>query len=348
MDVQLKSPKGDLSVLIPSGEWKVIDFPATREEVDFGLENPFIFMEFTLHLVRYQKYGMVNFILPCLLVCVLALLVFLLPPDSGEKIGLSITVLLTLVVFLEILGDETPSTPDTDPIPVVASFFVCTMLMVCASCILAVLNLYFHHRNVSLQVEMGPVFRHMFLVILPFFVRMNPPGRTSPPSFSEFFGKKDESFYTSELVPEHRMEDDNISSPNSQTKLTNSRMDTINSRDNQNIGQTRITSQPVLSRSSSFERSSQEIDYHLKFEPQNSVEARAILLIGRNLLQELEKLTDHLESQAVTGAKVDDWKFAAMVLDRVFLYVFSVLMMLAMSMTILTSPGLYSDPVAAP
>jgi len=208
--------------------------------------------------------------------------------------------------------------------------------------------LYFHHRNVSLQVEMGPVFRHIFLVILPFFVRMNPPGRTSPPGFSEFFGKKDESFYTSELVPEHRMEDDNISSPNSQTKLTNSRMDTINSRDNQNIGQTRITSQPVLSRSSSFERSSQEIDYHLKFEPQNSVEARAILLIGRNLLQELEKLTDHLESQAVTGAKVDDWKFAAMVLDRVFLYVFSVLMTLAMSMTILTSPGLYSDPVAAP
>ena len=143
-----------------------------------------------------------------------------------------------------------------------------------------------------------------------------------PPGFKDVFGKKDK-------IVEETDENGDVSSPNSQTRMINTRK--ISQSDNGSTG---------------FERNSQELDYHLRFSPQNTSEAKAILLIGRNLLIELEKLTDHLEAQAVSSNKVDDWKFAAMVLDRVFLYIFTILMILAMSMTILTSPGLYSTPEA--
>ena len=130
-------PSGDLTYLVPNGEWNVTSFWATREEVDFGLENPYVFLTYRLHLKRYHKSGIMNYLLPCLTVSILAILVFILPPDAGEKIGLAITTLLTLVVFLQMLGDATPATPDGAPTPVIASFFIYTLCMVTASCVQA-------------------------------------------------------------------------------------------------------------------------------------------------------------------------------------------------------------------
>ena len=42
---------------------------------------------------------MLNLVLPCRLITFVALLSFCLPPDSGKKVGLGLTVLLSLSVF---------------------------------------------------------------------------------------------------------------------------------------------------------------------------------------------------------------------------------------------------------
>ena len=46
---------------------------------------------------------MMNFVLPCLLIAVLTLLVFLLPPESGERMSFGVTVLLSFTILIMML-----------------------------------------------------------------------------------------------------------------------------------------------------------------------------------------------------------------------------------------------------
>ncbi len=54
--------------------------------------------------------------LPCLMLSLLDLLVFCLPPESGEKVSLGITVLLSFSVFLLVIADNVPQTSETAPL----------------------------------------------------------------------------------------------------------------------------------------------------------------------------------------------------------------------------------------
>ena len=47
-------------------------------------------------------------LIPCLLMAGVSVMVFLLPPESGERIGLSITVMLSYTVFLLMVSEFTP------------------------------------------------------------------------------------------------------------------------------------------------------------------------------------------------------------------------------------------------
>ena len=46
----------------------------------------------------------------------LTLLVFCMPPDAGEKVSLSITVLLSFTVFMLMVSDNMPQTSNNIPI----------------------------------------------------------------------------------------------------------------------------------------------------------------------------------------------------------------------------------------
>jgi len=64
---------------------------------------------------RYTFYLM-NIIVPCSLLSVLILMVFLVPPEAGEKISVGISVLLAFTVFLLMLADSVPRTSLDIPI----------------------------------------------------------------------------------------------------------------------------------------------------------------------------------------------------------------------------------------
>ena len=63
-------------------------------------------------------------LLPIATMGVLNLLVFLLPPDSGERVGYSITLLLAIAVFLTIASDNLPKTSSPE------LSFLCVKLLV--------------------------------------------------------------------------------------------------------------------------------------------------------------------------------------------------------------------------
>jgi hypothetical protein len=67
---------------------------------------------FKFNLKRNSGYYLLNLILPICVVGILNLFVFLLPPESGERVAYSITVLLWIVVFLTITSNSLPGTSE--------------------------------------------------------------------------------------------------------------------------------------------------------------------------------------------------------------------------------------------
>jgi len=54
--------------------------------------------------------------MPCVLITLVALLGFYMPSDSGEKISMGITTLLSMTVFLMIVAERLPPVSDVVPL----------------------------------------------------------------------------------------------------------------------------------------------------------------------------------------------------------------------------------------
>lgn len=65
--------------------------------------HPFSTAQFSFLIHRRALYFIYNVILPCTALIVIVLMSFFLPPDSGERISIVITVLLALCIFLQVL-----------------------------------------------------------------------------------------------------------------------------------------------------------------------------------------------------------------------------------------------------
>ena len=57
-----------------------------------------------------------GYFIKCMMMSVLTLLVFCLPPESGEKIALGITVLLAFSVFMLAIAEKMPETSESVPL----------------------------------------------------------------------------------------------------------------------------------------------------------------------------------------------------------------------------------------
>jgi nicotinic acetylcholine receptor len=78
--------------------------------------EPYTNLRFIFYLRRKPLFHITTVILPCVTLSLLALLVFILPADAGEKITLGITVLLSFSVFQLLVANTLPETSDYVPI----------------------------------------------------------------------------------------------------------------------------------------------------------------------------------------------------------------------------------------
>ena len=77
----------------------------------------------------------------------LAIFVFVLPSESGEKMSLCISVLLALTVFLLLISKLIP--PTSLDVPLIGRFLIFTMVLVTASIVASVCVLNIHYRGPS-------------------------------------------------------------------------------------------------------------------------------------------------------------------------------------------------------
>ncbi|CAL1283244.1 unnamed protein product [Larinioides sclopetarius] len=174
LDLRLASEDGgDLSTYITNGEWDLIALPGTRNVIVYACcPEPYVDVTFYIHIRRRTLYYGFNLIIPCVLISSMALLGFALPPDSGEKLTLGVTVLLSLTVYLLMVAKIIP--PTSDAVSLIGTYFACIMIMVAFSVVMTVVVLNYHHRSSDTH-EMPNCIRSIFLGWLPRLLLMKRP-----------------------------------------------------------------------------------------------------------------------------------------------------------------------------
>lgn len=167
----------DLQDFYLSVEWDVMKVPAVRHEQYYSCcEEPYLDIIFNLTLRRKTLFYTVNLIIPCVGLSFLSVVVFYLPSDSGEKISLCISVLVSLTVFLLLLSEILP--PTSLVIPLLGKYLLFTMILVTLSVVVTIAVLNVNFRSPATH-RMRPWVYKMFIQILPKILCMQRPKKES-------------------------------------------------------------------------------------------------------------------------------------------------------------------------
>uniref|UniRef100_A0A672GJ12 Cholinergic receptor, nicotinic, delta (muscle) n=1 Tax=Salarias fasciatus TaxID=181472 RepID=A0A672GJ12_SALFA len=162
-----------------NGEWEIIHLPAKRNtHKHIPMEsNKHQDVTFYLIIKRKPLFYIVNIIIPCVLISFLAALVYYLPADSGEKMTLSISVLLAQSVFLLLISQRLPETSMSVPLIVKYLMFIMVLVTVVVLNCVVVLNLHFRTPSTHVMSEWT---KRTFLERLPRILRMSRPEEAEP------------------------------------------------------------------------------------------------------------------------------------------------------------------------
>ncbi|XP_050425104.1 acetylcholine receptor subunit alpha-type acr-16-like isoform X2 [Adelges cooleyi] len=305
LDLVLKSDGGDLSDFTTNGEWYLLGMPGKKNVIMYACcPEPYVDITFQIKIRRRTLYYFFNLIVPCVLISSMALLGFTLPPDCGEKLTLEITILLSLTVFLNLVAESMPTT--SEAVPLIGTYFNCIMFMVASSVVLTLVVLNYHHRSADIHT-MGPWVKCFFLLWLPWILCMQRPGR-------DISFKAIRSRYTERRGMELRER-------SSRSLLAN----VLDIDDD--FRASVLSHRPFNSGASTSSPASETRSVC-------TYSARELQLI----LHEVRYITDYMKKQDDDQEVKNDWKYAAMVVDRFCLIIFTFFTLVA------TVAVLYSAP----
>ncbi|XP_036055379.1 neuronal acetylcholine receptor subunit alpha-2 [Onychomys torridus] len=319
IDLEQMEQMVDLKDYWESGEWAIINATGTynSKKYDCCVE---IYPDVTYYFVirRLPLFYTINLIIPCLLISCLTVLVFYLPSECGEKITLCISVLLSLTVFLLLITEIIPSTSLV--IPLIGEYLLFTMIFVTLSIVITVFVLNVHHRSPSTH-NMPSWVRVGLLGQVPRWLMMNRP--LPPVEFHGSPGLK--------LSPTYHWLETNTDAEE--------REETEEEEEDENIcmcGGLPDPSMGVLYGCGSL---------HLRaLEPEAKAPSQdsEIMLSPQiqKALEDVHYIADHLRSEDADSSVKEDWKYVAMVVDRIFLWLFIIICFLG-------TTGLFLPPFLA-
>ncbi|XP_037550358.1 acetylcholine receptor subunit delta [Nematolebias whitei] len=162
-----------------NGEWEIVHRPAKRNTYKHIPMESNKHQDITFYLIIKRKplFYIVNIIIPCVLISFLASLVYYLPADSGEKMTLSISVLLAQSVFLLLISQRLPETSTSVPLIVKYLMFIMVLVTVVVLNCVVVLNLHFRTPSTHVMTDWT---KRFFLERLPRILRMSRPADDEP------------------------------------------------------------------------------------------------------------------------------------------------------------------------
>ncbi|XP_064614604.1 neuronal acetylcholine receptor subunit alpha-10-like [Liolophura sinensis] len=137
---------GDISNYIPNSEWNLFKLEQKWRNITFSCcPEPYIFVSYSILMTRRPLFYLFNMVMPCVLITMVALLGFYMPSDSGEKVSMGITTLLSMTVFLMIVAENMP--PTSDVVPLIGLYYGITIAIVSFATGMTVLTLNIHHNG---------------------------------------------------------------------------------------------------------------------------------------------------------------------------------------------------------
>uniref|UniRef100_A0A8C3AFK2 Cholinergic receptor, nicotinic, alpha 4b n=1 Tax=Cyclopterus lumpus TaxID=8103 RepID=A0A8C3AFK2_CYCLU len=284
-----------------SGEWVIVNAVGKYNTKKYECCTE-IYSDITYYFIirRLPLFYTINLIIPCLLISCLTVLVFYLPSQCGEKITLCISVLLSLTVFLLLITEIIPSTSLV--IPLIGEYLLFTMVFVTLSIVITVFVLNVHHRSPQTH-GMPHWVRRVFLDMVPRVLFMKRPPGTAKQHCKKLI----------EMM--HRPT-------------------TISATGNSLPRLLRNYPCPRLCHwvhSTAFPRKNQ---IHW---PQMDTIIPTISPAVQRAIEGVQYVADHLRAEDADFSVKEDWKYVAMVIDRIFLWMFVLV-------CILGSVGLFLPP----
>ncbi|CAH1639778.1 unnamed protein product [Spodoptera littoralis] len=149
LDLKKQFDEGDTTNYQTNGEFDLVSFEAIRHDQYYSCcVEPYPDITYIIKLRRRPMFYVFNLILPCLLINGIALLVFYVPSESGEKVTLGISALLSMTVFLMTIRDTLPPTEKT---PLISLYYGVSTCLVSFSASLSVVTLNISYRGVRGQ-----------------------------------------------------------------------------------------------------------------------------------------------------------------------------------------------------
>lgn len=103
---------------------------------------------YIIHIRRKSFYYFVYLIAPCMMMSFMTLILFTLPPESGERMVVGVTILLSLIVFYLLASTHIPETSEV--VPLILRYYVLTIIEISSALALTCWVLRFHHYNTSI------------------------------------------------------------------------------------------------------------------------------------------------------------------------------------------------------
>nr|QQH14664.1 nicotinic acetylcholine receptor alpha 8 subunit [Blattella germanica] len=307
----------DLSEFYLSVEWDILEVPARRNEEYYPCcQEPYSDITFNLTMRRKTLFYTVNLIIPCVGITFLTVLVFYLPSDSGEKVSLCVSILLSLTVFFLLLAEIIP--PTSLAVPLLGKYLLFTMILVTLSISITVFVLNVHFRSPSTH-KMSPWVKRVFLHFMPRLLMMRRPPYSSRDNFDDT--NFQDNGYTNDM--DFR---DSISDPYPPELKGSPGFESVSTAYKTAISQ---------------EEEARQHQPHSSVTDSDNTLPRQLSPDVLSALQGVRFIAQHIKDADKDNEIVEDWKYVSMVLDRFFLWVFTLACIGGTCGIIFQAPSLY-------
>ena len=145
-------PGDQMAIEVPNSN--VLHFGLLNENIEWNIERAYLFSRSSqgvseailrVEIGRNSGFFVILIIFPLYGLACINSFVFLLPSDSGERIGFSTTIMLSITVFLEVISDYVPNTSSPLPLLCIIVTFGVSLSIICTLCVM--LSLHFYHKD---------------------------------------------------------------------------------------------------------------------------------------------------------------------------------------------------------
>ena len=181
-----KSNSADISKYIESGEWELKSASLVRNVMKYSCcPDPYVDITYTIRLKRKVNYYVNNLISPCIMLATLTLFSHCIPVASGERIGIVITILLGLTIFMLLLTENIPKTSEVTPL--LGKYTIAIMCEVAISLLLTCYIQWLFYKDPKQKLEGW--LRWLAIEVLAPLLKKVMPGKGNKFLYSNIFNK---------------------------------------------------------------------------------------------------------------------------------------------------------------